>query len=122
VLKTLSSMASWWATRDDAYKAPFVRGMRRGSQTRRSRILDDDELRTVWTVAAGYGALGALIKLALLTAQRREKLLKDSTHGVPYQSCATLIDSSARWEQAAVAMLRMALSKISGDAASICSA
>jgi hypothetical protein len=47
---------------------------------------------------------------------------KDSTHGVPYQSCATLIDSSARREQAAVAMLRMALSKISGDAASICSA
>src|SRR5262249_2028404 len=49
-----------------------VRGMRRGSPTRRDRVLNDDELRAVW--AAADGRYGAFVKLALLTAQRREKI------------------------------------------------
>ena len=74
VLRVLSAMSSWWATRDDTYRAPFVRGMRRSPPVRRDRILDDTELRILWNAAGSYGSLGALFKLALLTAQRREKL------------------------------------------------
>jgi integrase len=39
---------------------------------KRARILDDDEIRAIWEAADG--TLGAIIKVALLTAQRREKI------------------------------------------------
>ena len=48
--------------------------MRRGKATKRDRILNDDELRTVWKVAESNGTFGALVRLALLTAQRQDKL------------------------------------------------
>ena len=42
---------------------------------KRKRVLDDDELRRVWHAAADAGAFGAIVRLLLLTAQRREKIL-----------------------------------------------
>jgi integrase len=72
-LQVFSSLANWYAARDDNYHSPVVRGMRRGSPIKRDRILSDDELRTIWTAADGQ--YGSFIKLALLTAQRREKLV-----------------------------------------------
>ncbi|HEX5865040.1 MAG TPA: hypothetical protein VF014_12430, partial [Casimicrobiaceae bacterium] len=39
------------------------------------RILDDDEIRALWSVADGMGTFGALVKLLLLTAQRRDKVV-----------------------------------------------
>src|SRR5215831_944819 len=42
-----------------------------GADSRRSRILDDDEIRVLWKVAGELGAYGALLKGLLLTAQRR---------------------------------------------------
>ena len=71
-LQVFSSLANWYAARDDNYRSPIVKGMRRGSPTRRDRVLNDDELRTVW--AAADGQYGAFVKLALLTAQRRDKI------------------------------------------------
>ena len=41
---------------------------------KRARILDDDEIRAVWAVADANGTFGAIVRLALLTAQRREKI------------------------------------------------
>ena len=76
VLSVLSSMASFVLARDEDYKSPFVRGMRRvpkGERTR-SRKLDDDELRAVWAHAESAGDFGAFVKLLLLTAQRFEKV------------------------------------------------
>ena len=67
-------MANWYAARNDTYRSPLVKGMRRGSPTKRDRILNDDELRAVWKAAEGNGTYGALIRLALLTAQRQDKL------------------------------------------------
>src|SRR5262249_34346088 len=48
-------------------------GMQRVNQKERerSRILSDDEIRTVWKTAEGNGTFGALVRLLLLTAQRR---------------------------------------------------
>ena len=43
--------------------------------TKRDRILDDLELREVWQVAEDNGVFGAFIRVALLTAQRREKVV-----------------------------------------------
>jgi integrase len=71
-LQVFSSLANWYAARDDNYRSPIVKGMRRGAPTRRDRVLNDDELRAVW--AAADGQYGAFVKLALLTAQRRDKI------------------------------------------------
>src|SRR5262249_47941998 len=70
-LQVFSSLANWYAARDDNYRSPIVKGMRRGSPTRRDRVLNDDELRAVWAI---NGQFGAFVKLALLTAQRRDKI------------------------------------------------
>jgi integrase len=68
-------IAGWFAARHDDYVPPFVKGMRRTDpkSRARTRILSDDELRAVWHVAEVNGTYGALIRLLLLTAQRREK-------------------------------------------------
>jgi integrase len=73
-LSHLRSIANWFASRDDSYVSPFVRGMRRVKNGARARILDDDELRVVWKTAEGSGQFGAIIRLLLLTGQRREKV------------------------------------------------
>jgi integrase len=73
-LQIFSAMANWYAARNDHYRTPVVKGMRRGSPTKRDRILNDDELRAVWKVAESNGTYGALVRLALLTAQRQDKL------------------------------------------------
>jgi integrase len=76
-LTILRAMASWVQSRDDDYAPPFVKGMRRTPKQdrKRSRKLSDDELRKVWRAAGEAGAYGAMIKLLLLTAQRRDKVL-----------------------------------------------
>jgi integrase len=75
-LAALRGVASWYAGRNDDYQLPFTRNMQRVSAEarKRSRILDDDELRRVWAAAGDAGAYGALVRLLLFTGQRREKV------------------------------------------------
>jgi integrase len=76
VLAHLSRIFNWYSSRNDDYSSPLARGMRRSKPTdrARARILDDNELSEVWRVAAANGTFGAFIRVALLTAQRREKV------------------------------------------------
>jgi integrase len=76
VLAVLRSMATFTAARDEDYEMPFVKNMKRvpKGDRKRSRILDDAELQTVWRHAEGAGAYGALVQLLLLTAQRLDKV------------------------------------------------
>jgi integrase len=73
VLAIIRKISNWYATRDDDYISPFVKGMRRTRPEVRSRdrILDDGELRKIWRQAEANGTFGALIRILLLTAQRR---------------------------------------------------
>ena len=75
VLSVIRGICTWYATRNDDYNSPIVRGMRRSNPKARARarILDDDELRTLW--AAANGVFGAFVRVALLTGQRREKVI-----------------------------------------------
>jgi integrase len=73
-LAIFSSMANWFTAREDDYRSPIVKGMRRGTTTKRDRILNDDELRAIWKAAEANGTFGALIRVLLLTGQRREKV------------------------------------------------
>ena len=77
VLGVLRSVMNWHAARVDDYAPPIVRGMRRDDPhaRKRARILDDDEIRKLWAAADASGPFGAFVKLALLTAQRRQKIV-----------------------------------------------
>jgi integrase len=77
VLAIVRQIMGWYATRHDSYVPAIVKGMRRTNpkERARSRILDDNEIRAVWKVAEANGSFGALIRLLLLTAQRREKVV-----------------------------------------------
>jgi integrase len=76
VLSVVRSIGNWYATRADDYSPPIVRGMRRQSThaQARARILDDDEIRAIWKAAETEGAFGSIVRLALLTGQRRSKV------------------------------------------------
>ncbi len=76
-LATMSRLFSWQQARDDEFVNPIVRGMRRvpQSQMRRDRVLDENEIRAIWAVADMSGTFGAFVQIALLTAQRRDKVL-----------------------------------------------
>ena len=66
--------------------------MRRQSpkKQRRSRTLDDHEIRKVWTAADQSGTYGALIKTLILTGQRLDK--------VQTMLWADLIDGKTTWK------------------------
>ncbi|UCI09986.1 tyrosine-type recombinase/integrase [Mesorhizobium sp. B1-1-8] len=77
VLATIRKMFSWYESRDDQFVSPVVRGMKRGEYKPRERWLSDDEIRNVWAACDHedlYRPYGAMIRLMLLTGQRREKL------------------------------------------------
>jgi integrase len=76
VLALVRGIMNWYASRHDNYVPPIVRGMKRQSAKAqaRARILNDDEIRLIWQQAEANGTFGALIRLLLLTAQRRQKV------------------------------------------------
>ena len=76
VLAHISRICNWYTTRHDDYVSPVVRGMRRSNpkERARKRILTDDELRVIWQQAEANGTFGALVRVLLLSAQRREKV------------------------------------------------
>jgi integrase len=74
-LAIIRKMCAWFETRDNDYASPVVKGMRRNNGDRRGkRILDDDEIRALWKACDEVGRFGDLLKLALLTAQRKDKV------------------------------------------------
>jgi integrase len=77
VLAIVRGVMNWYATRHDDYVPPIVKGMRRTDpkERARARILADDEIRAVWKAAEANGTFGALVRLLLLTAQRRDKVV-----------------------------------------------
>jgi integrase len=70
-LAILRKIMNWHAARSDDFRSPIVRGMGRGKETSRDRILDDDELRAVWKAAEGL--FGSYVKFLLLTSARRNE-------------------------------------------------
>jgi integrase len=76
VLSIVRAVMNWFATRNDDYVPPIVRGMQRQSShaQARARILDDDEIRIIWTAAESAGLFGSIVKICLLTAQRSRKV------------------------------------------------
>ena len=92
ILAIISKMANWYATRNENYVSPIIRGMRRHSPKdhARERILSDDEIRELW---AKDGEYGNFTKLLLLTGQRCAKVngmrfddIKDGVWTIPQEA------------------------------------
>jgi hypothetical protein len=67
-LAQLSKLFNWYAARVKDFRSPIVKDMGRGKPKARSRVLSDQELRVLWPLLDGV--YGAVLKTALLTAQR----------------------------------------------------
>ncbi len=76
VLGVVRGIMNWHTSRSDDYVVPIAPRMGRvdPKAKKRDRILDDDEIRAVWPVAEASGTFGAIVRFALLTAQRKDKV------------------------------------------------
>lgn len=74
VLATLTTLFNWYASRDEHYTSPIIRGMRRSGNEARKHTFKDDQIRALWDACEGEGTFGALCRVALLTGARRGKL------------------------------------------------
>ena len=80
-LAHLRKALNWWATRDDTFVPPIVRGMARTkpAERARKRFLSDEELRDLWhalDTADAPSCYPAYIRALLLTAQRRDEVAR----------------------------------------------
>jgi integrase len=73
---------NWYATRDDQFNVPVVRGMGRvkPKERARTRVLSDEEIRTICPMLEEAGTYGSFVKMLLLTAQRHSEVARMS-HG-----------------------------------------
>jgi integrase len=82
VLAEFTSIARWYATRDDNYLIPIIPGMKRAKREPRTHLLNDTELLAIlktageaaFSLESPLRAFGALIWLLLLSAQRLDKV------------------------------------------------
>ena len=78
----LRKALSWYAERDDRFNltAIFVRVKPRANpkERARARVLSDGEIRIIWSLLGKAGTFGALLKVLLLTAQRRDEVARMS--------------------------------------------
>jgi integrase len=79
VLAIIRKIFNWHRSRvGPEFVVPIVAAMKRdnrsASERARSRILNADEIRAVWKACDECGTFGALLKMALLTAQRKAKV------------------------------------------------
>jgi integrase len=75
-LATLRRIFHWHETRTDDFRSPIIRGMGSRQNTvehRRSRVLDDSEIRKLWVATADNATFSALIRFLLLTSARRNE-------------------------------------------------
>jgi integrase len=77
VLAYISKCFNWQALRDDAFVNPVVRGMAKTKpfERARRRVLDDDEIRKLWSVLEKTGGeTERYVKALFLTACRRSEI------------------------------------------------
>jgi Arm DNA-binding domain len=74
-LSVLRRIFNWHALRNDDFSSPIIRGMGRTNtkERERSHVLDDAELRAIWTASLADEMFGALVRFLLLSAARRSE-------------------------------------------------
>jgi integrase len=79
VLAYVRKAFNWYATRDDDFLPPIVRGMARTKPAERARVraLADDEIRSLWQALDSPDSpepFRNIVRVLLLTAQRRDEV------------------------------------------------
>ena len=75
VFSAVRKMFAWGVERDVIAASPCTGLRPPSSEVKRDRVLSDDELRAVWTVAEGQAyPWGPFVSLLILTGQRREEV------------------------------------------------
>ncbi|HZZ21157.1 MAG TPA: site-specific integrase [Roseiarcus sp.] len=64
------SCYQWAAKRGSLAVNPFM-GLSLAADVKRERVLTDDELRSIWRATAGPGPFNAIVRMLVLTGQRR---------------------------------------------------
>jgi integrase len=74
-LGVLRRIFHWHELRDENFRTPIIRGMTRQkpAEHRRTRVLDDNEMRKLWAATADNTVFSALIRFLLLTSARRNE-------------------------------------------------
>jgi integrase len=112
VLRFVSKVFNWHASRSDDFRSPLVRGMARTSpkERARERILTDDEIRSVWSKAEDR--FGLLLRFILLTTARRTEAsemtwgeIKDGVWTLPAARNKTKVDLVRPLSKAALNVL-----------------
>jgi integrase len=73
-LTALSKLFNWLVARDVLASSPVTGVERPHKEEARTRILNDDELRTLWLACDDDGALGQAIRMLILTGARRSEV------------------------------------------------
>jgi integrase len=76
ILGLFRSIANWYRdNRDEYYSSPYTKALRKIKRKRiRDRVLTDDEIKVFWTVTGEMGTFGSMLRVLLLTGQRRTKV------------------------------------------------
>jgi integrase len=96
VLAALRKLMNWHAARDDDFVSPIVKGMSRtkSKERARDRVLTDEEIRAFWAATEeisddlledereATNLFSALVRVLLLTAQRREEVAQMTRSGI----------------------------------------
>src|SRR6202043_4151840 len=70
----LSTLYAWAIAEGLADANPVVGTNKAAEESSRDRVLNDEELRLVWSCAGESDDYGAIIRLLILTGQRREEV------------------------------------------------
>lgn len=70
---------SWCVTRDYCPSNPLQNLKKPRMPAARERVLEDDELSAIWTACGSAGKYGALVRLLILTGQRKGQIAQLST-------------------------------------------
>jgi integrase len=95
-LAYLAAVLNWFATRDDDYRPPVLRGLK-ARPVARDRILSPDEIRTIWSALDGLGDFGTIVRLLLLTGQRLREIADARWTEIDLEA-ATLAIPAARYK------------------------
>lgn len=74
ILGIFRAIANWVESRDEDYRSPVGKKMKRSDAKPRDRVLSDEELRVFWWATGDLGVFGALARTLLLLGQRRQKV------------------------------------------------
>jgi integrase len=74
VLAAMRRMFSWCVERGMIEASPCASVKAPAAERSRDRVLADDELRTVWAACEDLGIFGPLVRLLILTGQRRDEV------------------------------------------------